>query len=66
LNEDSHAKLEIYNISGQRLAILFDGDVKAADMQKVEYIAGDVSGGVIIYRLQTEYGTWYDKAVMVR
>ncbi|HXH18235.1 MAG TPA: hypothetical protein VNJ07_04040, partial [Chitinophagales bacterium] len=66
LAEDSRVKLEIFSVTGQKLAVLFEGDVKANELKKLEYSPVSASGGVIIYRLQTEHGAWYDKAVLVR
>ena len=48
------------------MATLFEGDVKAADLTKVEYAPVTNCGCMVIYRLQTEQGTYYGKAVMVR
>ena len=59
-------KLEIFNVSGQKIATLFEGDVKAYETIKLKYLPANVSDGMIIYRLQTEDSTYYDKAVMVK
>jgi len=66
LTEASKATLEIYNVSGQKLATLFEGMAGASELVKVEFIADEVAGGMIIYRLQTEQGTWFNKAILVR
>lgn len=66
LTEDSKAVLEIYNVAGQKLATLFDGNASASELVKVEYNAGEVAGGMIIYRLQTEQGAWFNKAMLVK
>jgi hypothetical protein len=63
---DTKAKVEIYNLSGQRLATVFDGDVKAAVINKVKYIPAANCGCIIIYRLQTVQGTYYGKVMMVK
>ena len=65
LNEDAEAKLELLNLAGQRLSILFDGNVSAGAMQKVEY-ASDLVDGMVIYRLQTKSGIYYGKAIKVQ
>ena len=72
LNEDSHAKLEIFSVTGQRLAELFDGDVTAGQLKQFEYVPAEncpverVERGMVTYHLQTEQGTYHGKAVMVR
>ena len=66
LAEDTRVKLEIFNLAGQKIATLFEGDVKASELQKFEYHPTSFSDGMIIYRLQTAQGIYYDKAVMVK
>jgi len=66
LPEDSKAALGIFNISGQQLAVVFEGDVKANQLMKAEYDPQDVSEGIIIYRLQIDRGAYYDKAILVK
>ena len=66
LSEDSRVKLEIFDLAGQRLAVVFEGKVKAAELQKTEYHPAAGCNCMIIYRLQTYQGTYYGKAVMVR
>jgi len=63
--EDTKATVEIFNVSGQRLATLFDGNVRASELYKAEFKPERVSSGVIIYKLRTEKETTYGKAVMV-
>jgi len=66
LPEDSRARLELFNVSGQKIATLFDGYVKASEKRTFEYAPRRASTGIIIYRLKTWQGTYYGKAVMVR
>jgi len=66
LQQDSKVTLEVYSISGQRLAVLFEGNVKAGNAKKVEFTADQTEPGMIIYRLQSETGTYYGKAVGIR
>lgn len=66
LPEDSRAKLEIFNLSGQRIATLFEGDVNAGEPQLFEFNPATSCHCMFIYRLQTEQGSYYGKAVMVR
>jgi hypothetical protein len=66
LPEDSKVKVDIFNIAGQQIATLFEGDVKAAEVNKLEYKPGLIAGSMIIYRLQTGRGSWHGKAAVAR
>ena len=66
LPADSRARLEVYNVTGQLLQVLYDGQAKSYRQYHVEFNPVSISGGIVIYRLQTETGSYYDKAVMVR
>ncbi len=66
LAEDSRVKLEIFSVTGQRLAVLFEGDAKALELQQFEFNPASACDCMFIYRLQTEQGAYYGKAVMVR
>jgi len=66
LVKDSRVKLEIFSITGQRLASLFEGDVKGGEIQKFEYAPGSNCDCMVIYRLQTKDGAYFGKAVMVK
>lgn len=66
LPENAHAKLEIYNLSGQLLDVLFNGNVQASALQRIEYKPEITSGGVLIYKLQTQQTIYYGKAMMVK
>jgi len=66
LQSDSKVKLEIFSVTGQRLATLFEGDVKAAELNRFEYNPVASCDCLIIYRLQTSQGAYYDRVVMVR
>ncbi len=66
LPADAHVKVEIFNLAGQRIAELLEGNVKGGELNKVEFSPESVSEGMFIYRLQTEQGTYFGKAVMVK
>ncbi len=67
LTDNSRAKLEIFNMSGQLLQTLYDGHVKASQKYLLEYTPHHGSPeSIVIYRLKTAHGTYYGKAVMVR
>ena len=66
LLDDSKVTLEVFDVAGKRLATLFDGEVNADEVKKVEYYPVNVTDGMIIYRLQTEQGIWHNKAMLVK
>ncbi|HXH19469.1 MAG TPA: T9SS type A sorting domain-containing protein, partial [Chitinophagales bacterium] len=66
LETDSHTKLEIFNVSGQRLALLFEGNVKAGKVQRMEFSSDQSGDGMLIYRLRTEKAEYYGKAMMAK
>ena len=51
LQTDSKVRLEIYNISGAKLATIFDDIVLAYDRYQFEYTPEVMSSGMLIYRL---------------
>jgi M6 family metalloprotease-like protein len=56
LKQDAHAKLEIFNLSGQRMAVPFEGSVEAGAAQQGRWHAGDLATGLYIYRLTSDAG----------
>jgi hypothetical protein len=48
---DTHAKLEIFNIDGAELEVLFNGDITANDLNSIEYIPRLIGSQIVIYRL---------------
>lgn len=48
---DAHAKLEIYNVIGQRVVILVDGPLQAG-WHEVSFDASQLSSGVYLYRFR--------------
>lgn len=66
LPEDSKVTLDLFNVAGKKIAALFDGNVKATEVKKIECTPGSLAGGMVIYRLQTEDGSWFDKVAIIR
>ncbi len=48
---DSHATLDILNITGQKIVTLFNQDVQAGVPNTIEYAPGNIAGGVYFYKL---------------
>jgi hypothetical protein len=51
LPADANVVLEIYSITGVKIARIFSDDVKANTDYRIEYTTGNVSSGILIYRL---------------
>jgi hypothetical protein len=66
LSEDSKVKLEVFNVEGQLLGVLFEGDVKAAELHKAEFNALGMAKGMVVYRLQTAQKTFYGRAMLMK
>jgi len=64
--ENSSVKLDIFNVSGQRVITLFEDEMQASESLTIAYKPRSMTGGMVIYRLKSDGGTWYGKAVMVR
>lgn len=63
---DSYARLETFNITGQRLATLYEGNAKASEPNNVKYLPAETSNGIIIIRMESQQGVYYQKAVMMK
>jgi hypothetical protein len=66
LPSEGKVSLDIVDVAGNKIAELFNGTAEGEKLYKVEFNAGNAPGGMVIYRLQTESGVYYDKAVIVR
>ncbi|MCY1722356.1 T9SS type A sorting domain-containing protein, partial [Prolixibacteraceae bacterium Z1-6] len=51
---NAYGVLELYNVTGQRVARLLDRPVQAGENNKVEYIPAEAVSGVYIYRLDLD------------
>ncbi|MEX0609607.1 MAG: T9SS type A sorting domain-containing protein [Balneolaceae bacterium] len=61
---NSHVKLEVFNMLGQKVATLMDGR-QAAGQQSVNFDASALSSGVYIYRLSTTNGLQLTKKMLL-
>ncbi len=70
LPKSSHVKIEIFNIVGQKVAILVDGDMKpgiyAADWNGRDVNGKSVSSGIYFYRMQAGDFSDMKKMVLVK
>jgi hypothetical protein len=70
LPKSSHVKIEIFNIVGQKVAILVDGDMKpglyTADWNGRDENGKSVSSGIYFYRMQADDFSDMKKMVLVK
>ena len=66
LATDSKVTLEIFSLTGQRLAVLFDGTVKAGETTIAKFTPHAASDAIMTYRLQTEQGSYFGKVTMTK
>ena len=52
LPEIAEVRLEVFNLLGQKVATLLNGDQMKAGWHSVQFDAGKLSSGVYIYRIQ--------------
>jgi len=60
-----HVKLEVFNILGQKTALLVDGPI-AAGVHQVEFDASTAPSGIYFYRLTTEIESLTRKMILVK
>ncbi len=65
LSKDSYVKLEVYNVVGQKVATLVNGEQKAG-YKTVRWDAGSFSSGIYFYRLQAGSYTEIKKMVLMK
>jgi hypothetical protein len=66
VDADSKVKLEVFSLSGQQIATVFEGFVTAGEQRRVEFKPVSNMSGMVIYRLQTDHGIFFGKAVMAK
>jgi hypothetical protein len=62
---ESHVKLKVFNVLGNEVATLVDEE-KPAGEYTIKFNASDLSSGVYIYRLQTDYSTITKKMTFLK
>ncbi len=63
---DSKVTVEIFNLEGQRISTLFEGNVISTDKHRLEFKPKSISHGMLIYRLQTEREAFYGKIIKLK
>lgn len=62
---ESHVRLKVYNVLGNEVATLVDEE-KPAGEYSVKFNASNLSSGVYIYRLQTDYSIITKKMTLIK
>ena len=59
LSTDSRVQIEVFNILGVKLAIVFNKDVTAYDRYQIDYTPENVGSGILLYRLVVDGNVMY-------
>ena len=65
LAETGKARMELLSIDGRVMDILYNGNVNADQLYKVNYLAKDNANGMYFYRLITESGEVHIKKLVL-
>lgn len=66
LAQDTNVELNVYNLAGQRVATIINGEQRQAGQHSAIFDAGTLSSGVYVYRLQTDAFVQSKKMVLVK
>ena len=66
LNKSGHIKLEVYNVLGEKVAVLYDGYMTAGYGKMITWDAKGLPSGVYYYRLIADGFTEVKKMVLVK
>jgi hypothetical protein len=66
LNKDSKVLLKVYNVLGQEVATLIDGEIQAGILHRVPFDASRLSSGIYFYRLEAKGNVQVKKLVLMK
>ncbi len=66
MDHDSHAKMEVFDLSGKMVRLLFEGDVKAHQDNKFQLDGSDLQSGLYIYKLTTPEAVHTGKMMLMK
>jgi hypothetical protein len=66
LPEDTHVKLEVFDISGKCIQTLFNDNVQAGNEYKADFNGDNLNDGIYFYRLTTTDNVIIGKMMLVR
>ncbi|NLF44185.1 MAG: T9SS type A sorting domain-containing protein, partial [Bacteroidales bacterium] len=64
--ESAYVTLEVYNLVGEKVAVLYEGNVEGMQSQKVKFNGQTLSNGVYFYRLNVNDQTFFNKIVLTK
>lgn len=62
----THAKVEVYNMEGKRVATLFNQNANANQQYKLDFDGSNLPNGVYVYRLTTESNSAIEKFILAK
>ena len=65
LSSDDRVTLDVYDVSGKRVALVLDQGMEAGD-HAIRFNAQGLASGICFYRLTTSAGTQTRKMVLLR
>ncbi len=65
LADENDVRLEVFDMTGRRVAVLIDDRIRAGE-HSVNFNASGLASGVYVYRLQTGSGTYTRKMLLMR
>lgn len=66
LAQDTNVELNVYNLAGQRVATIINGEQRQAGQHSEIFNAGTLSSGVYVYRIRTDAFVQSRKMVLVK
>lgn len=66
VRETQPVTVEVYNLAGQRVGVVFDGVVDATSPRRFEFDGSGLAGGVYFYRVRGENFVATDRMVLVK
>ncbi|MDW8109072.1 MAG: SBBP repeat-containing protein [Candidatus Kryptonium sp.] len=66
LPESGHVKIEVYNLLGQRVAVLYDGYMEAGYNKTVKWYTKEMPSGIYFYRVTTGKYVEVKKMVLMK
>ena len=66
LAEKSRAILKVYNVLGQKVATLFDGEMQTGILYRVPFNASKLASGVYFYQLKTHNAMQIKKMILMK
>jgi len=64
--EATHATVEVFNVTGVLVDVLFDGNVEEEETRSVVFKTAGLPAGIYTYRLTTGSGSWNNLIIVVK